>query len=72
IICCPLWSFRSAAATQKFPFHFLFRFAAEGWGEKPQKKCKEIFGVARASPRARLGRAQSVRVLLEMGSDFVV
>jgi hypothetical protein len=28
---------------QKIPFHFFFRFAAEGWGEEAREKCKEIF-----------------------------
>jgi hypothetical protein len=34
----------SAKQNQKFPFHFFFRFAAEGWGEEAREKCKEIFG----------------------------
>ena len=52
-------------ANQKFPFHFFFRFAAEGWGEEAREKCKEIFGFARASPRARSRRspARSERML---------
>src|SRR3989344_8117615 len=32
-----------AKQNQKFPFHFLFRFAVEGWGEETREKCKEIF-----------------------------
>ena len=32
-------------ANQKFPF-LLFRLSAEGSGEEPSKKCKEIFGFA--------------------------
>lgn len=48
----------SAAATQKFPF-LHFRLAAEGWGEEPRKKCKEIFDLPRRSEaeagEARLG-----------------
>jgi hypothetical protein len=54
------------AATQTKNFlSFIFRFAAEGWGEEARKKCKEIFGFARASPRARSRRfpAQSGRTL---------
>src|ERR1700690_1688517 len=33
----------TAKQNQKFPFHFFFRFAAEGWGEEAREKCKEIF-----------------------------
>ena len=44
-----------ATQTKNF-LSFIFRFAAEGWGEEARKKCKEIFGFARASPRARLWR----------------
>ena len=33
----------TAKQNKKFPFHFFFRFAAEGWGEETQEKCKEIF-----------------------------
>ena len=33
----------TAKQNQKFPFHFFFRFAAEGWGEEARGKCKEIF-----------------------------
>jgi hypothetical protein len=32
-----------AKQNQKFPFHFFFRFAVEGWGEETREKCKEIF-----------------------------
>jgi hypothetical protein len=43
----------TAKQNQKFPFHFFFRFAVEGWGEETRGKCKEIFWVfAHASPRA--------------------
>lgn len=38
---------------RRFLFLSIFRFAAEGWGEETREKCKEIFGFARASPRAR-------------------
>ena len=30
----------TAKKNQKFPFHSFFRFAAEGWGEETQEKCK--------------------------------
>ena len=55
----------AANANQKFSFHFFFRFAAEGWGEEPQKKCKEIFGLLRASEASAARRvpAQSERTL---------
>jgi hypothetical protein len=43
----------TAKQNQKIPFHSLGRFAAEGWGEEAREKCKEIFGFARTSPRAR-------------------
>jgi hypothetical protein len=33
----------TAKQNQKFPFHFFFRFAVEGWGEETRGKCKEIF-----------------------------
>jgi hypothetical protein len=33
----------TAKQNQKIPFHFFFRFAAEGWGEETREKCKEIF-----------------------------
>jgi len=33
----------TAKQNQKFPFHFFFRFAVEGWGEETREKCKEIF-----------------------------
>ena len=45
----------SAKQNQKFPFHFFFRFAVEGWGEETREKCKEIFGFARAHPWSAAG-----------------
>jgi len=50
----------TAKQNQKFPFHFFFRFAVEGWGEETRGKCKEIFwflalhkcSLTHASPRA--------------------
>ena len=56
----PLVEFSKGDANQKFPF-LIFRFAAEGWGEEAREKCKEIFGFARASPRARSRRSQRNR-----------
>jgi len=45
----------TAKQNQKFPFHFFFRFAAEGWGEETRGKCKEIFWFlhTRVSERVR-------------------
>jgi hypothetical protein len=83
----------TAKQNQKFPFHFFFRFAAEGWGEEAREKCKEIFWFLHTRVRERVrgalsrittqsertrqfqvttrsARAKSVRVLLEMGSNF--
>ena len=51
--------FVAAKANQKFPFHFLFRFAAEGWGEETRGKCKEIFGFA-ARYSARRGASSAI------------
>ena len=43
----------TAKQNQKFPFHFFFRFAAEGWGEETQEKTQGNFLVfAHASLRA--------------------
>ena len=42
-------------ANQKLPFLF-FAFRRRGRGRSRAKKWKEVFGFARASPRARLGR----------------
>jgi hypothetical protein len=51
----------SGEANQKFPFlHFPLRGGGVGGGAV-QRKCKEIFGFARASPRARSRRTRSVR-----------
>jgi hypothetical protein len=44
----------TAKQNQKFPFHFFFRFAAEGWGEETQRKCKEIFGFLHTRVRERV------------------
>ena len=83
----------TAKQNKKFPFHFFFRFAVEGWGEETREKCKEIFWFLHTRVRERVrgalvrittqsertrqfqattrsARAKSVRVLLEMGSNF--
>jgi len=39
---------------QKFPFHFFFRFAVEGWGEETRGKCKEIFWFLHTRVRERV------------------
>src|SRR3989338_11357537 len=86
--------YQTAKQNQKFPFHFFFRFAVEGWGEETRGKCKEIFWFLHTRVRERVrgalyrftmqsertrqfqattrsARAKSVRVLLEMGSNFL-
>ena len=64
--------YETAKQNQKFPFHFFFRFAAEGWGEEAREKCKEIFGFARASPRACPRRASfCIRIQFKIHSNFV-
>ena len=49
----------TAKQNQKFPFHFFFRFAAEGWGEETQEKCKEIFWFLHTRVRERVRGALS-------------
>ena len=44
----------TAKQNQKFPFHFFFRFAVEGWGEETRKKCKEIFWFLHTRVRERV------------------
>ncbi|MBI2462768.1 MAG: hypothetical protein HYV65_00840 [Candidatus Spechtbacteria bacterium] len=44
----------AAKQNQKFPFHFFFRFAAEGWGEEARGKCKEIFWFLHTRVRERV------------------
>jgi hypothetical protein len=46
----------TAKQNQKFPFHFFFRFAAEGWGEETREKCKEIFWFLHTRVRGALYR----------------
>ena len=51
----------TAKQNQKFPFHFFFRFAVEGWGEETRGKCKEIFWSLHARVRERV-RGALVRI----------
>ena len=51
----------TAKQNQKFPFHFFFRFAVEGWGEETQEKCKEIFWFLHTRVRERV-RGALVRI----------
>ena len=62
-VSCPLRSFRSGDANQKLPFHSFSASRRRGVGRRRREKGKEVFGFARASPRARLRRvpAQSER-----------
>ena len=52
---------KTAKQNQKFPFHFFFRFAAEGWGEEAREKCKEIFWFLHTRVRERV-RGALVRI----------
>jgi hypothetical protein len=54
----------TAKQNQKFPFHFFFRFAAEGWGEEAREKCKEIFWFLHTRVRERV-RGALVRITAE-------
>ena len=54
----------TAKQNQKFPFHFFFRFAAEGWGEETREKCKEIFWFLHTRVRERV-RGALVRFTTE-------
>jgi len=51
----------TAKQNQKFPFHFFFRFAAEGWGEEARGKCKEFFWFLHTRVRERV-RGALVRI----------
>ena len=51
----------TAKQNQKFPFHFFFRFAAEGWGEEARGKCKKIFWFLHTRVRERV-RGALVRI----------
>ena len=45
----------TAKQNQKFPFHFFFRFAVEGWGEEEtREKCKETFWFLHTRVRERV------------------
>ena len=54
----------TAKQNQKFPFHFFFRFAVEGWGEETRGKCKEIFWFLHTRVRER------VRGAFSLNQDF--
>jgi hypothetical protein len=54
----------TAKQNQKFPFHFFFRFAVEGWGEETREKCKEIFWFLHTRVRERV-RGALVRFTTE-------
>jgi hypothetical protein len=54
----------TAKQNQKFPFHFFFRFAVEGWGEETRGKCKEIFWFLHTRVRERV-RGALVRITAE-------
>ena len=56
----------TAKQNQKFPFHFFFRFAAEGWGEETREKCKEIFWFLHTRVRERVRGALS-RITTQSG-----
>jgi hypothetical protein len=64
----------TAKQNQKFPFHFFFRFAAEGWGEEAREKCKEIFWFLHTRVRERVrgahhsGRQGSIQNTFELRS----
>ena len=51
----------TAKQNQKFPFHFFFRFAVEGWGEETREKCKEIFWFLHTRVRERV-RGALIRI----------
>ncbi len=50
----PFFQMLLAKQNQKFPFHFFFRFAVEGWGEETREKCKEIFWFLHTRVRERV------------------
>src|SRR3989338_8781497 len=63
----------TAKQNQKFPFHFFFRFAAEGWGEEAREKCKEIFWFLLPRPKGAdeariIGRQDSIQNAFELCS----
>ena len=56
----------TAKQNQKFPFHFFFRFAVEGWGEETRGKCKEMFWFLHTRVRERV-RGALVRFTTQSG-----
>jgi hypothetical protein len=56
---CIVSDFIVAKQNQKFPFHFFFRFAVEGWGEETREKGKEIFWFLHTRVRERVRGALS-------------
>jgi len=56
----------TAKQNQKFPFHFFFRFAVEGWGEETREKCKEIFWLLHTRVRERV-RGALVHITTQSG-----
>jgi len=61
---CDKLNLVTAKQNQKFPFHFFFRFAVEGWGEETREKCKEIFWFLHTRVRERV-RGALVRITAE-------
>ena len=63
----------TAKQNQKIPFHFFFRFAAEGWGEETREKCKEIFWFLHTRVRERVrGTLSRVTAQSERTRQFQV
>ena len=61
----------TAKQNQKFPFHFFFRFAVEGWGEETREKCKEIFWFLHTRVRERVrGALVSITTQSERTRQF--
>ena len=64
----------AAKQNQKFPFHFFFRFAAEGWGgRRREKNARKFFGFctreSASVPEARIiGRQDSIQNTFELRS----
>jgi hypothetical protein len=59
----------TAKQNQKFPFHFFFRFAVEGWGGEPQiKNDRKFLGFA---PRELVERGRGASVIRQNPADFV-
>ena len=58
--------YKTAKQNQKFPFHFFFRFAVEGWGEETRGKCKEIFWFLHTRVRERV-RGALARITTQSG-----